>query len=72
MEPGPSVMMRNVTEWLLPNRLTISCLLASFAELHPVVEIDGRLVGNDVGRGRILPHSELDEDVRRHVQRVRR
>ena len=47
-------------------------ILAALGELHARVELDRRLVGGDVRLADVLPHPALHEDVRRHVERVRR
>ena len=47
-------------------------VLAAFGELHARVELGRRLVGDDVRLADVFPHAALHEDVRRHMERVRR
>jgi hypothetical protein len=46
-------------------------VLAPLLQVHARIQIHGRLVRDDVRCGDVWPHSELNEDVRRHVQRLR-
>jgi hypothetical protein len=46
-------------------------IFAPARQLLGLRQIDSGLEGHDVRRHDVVPHPELDEDVRRHVQRVR-
>src|SRR5579859_1896660 len=47
-------------------------ILTAFGKVHPRDEIDCGLVSYDIRGHHVLPHTELDEDVRRHMQGMRR
>ncbi len=45
-------------------------IFSSLRQVHAFDEIARGPVGHDVGSDNILPHAELDKDVRRHMERV--
>src|SRR5579862_8625651 len=47
-------------------------ILTAFGQVHSRDKVDRRLVSDDVRRRHILPHAELHENVRWHMQCMRR